>query len=99
MRISWLGCWVGLNNLMRPLEKINLDGGFSAITSRYGQILTENPSDRVMLDLGEGTEEENGYRMVSLKGNEDYLQVKAGSRCAAVNTGRRIIPICGSSRY
>lgn len=84
-RNTWLGCWVGLNNLMQPLEKINLEGGFSAITSEYGQILTENPTDMIMLDLGEKPEAGNKYQIVRLKGDQSYLQVKAGSKCAAVN--------------
>ncbi len=53
-RNTWLGCWVGLNDLVHPLEKLNLGAeGFSVLTSGQGQILTDNPTDMVMLDINE----------------------------------------------
>ena len=89
-RNTWLGCWVGLNHLMRPLEKMNLEGGFSAITSEYGQILTENPTDMIMLELEEKPDTGSSYQIVRLQGDQSYLQVRAGSRSAAVNLGALI---------
>lgn len=51
-RNTYLGCWVVLNDLLQPLETINLGSeGFSALASEYGQILTDNPTNIRMIDL------------------------------------------------
>lgn len=43
-RNTYLGCWVGLNSLISPMEKINFgDEGFAVITSARGKLLTKEP--------------------------------------------------------
>ena len=61
-RDTYLGCWVVLNDLLQPLETINLgDEGFSVLASEYGQILTENPTNIKMIDLTDNIQDVTSY--------------------------------------
>ena len=75
-RNTYLGCWVGLNSLIQPMEKINFgEEGFAVLTSEDGQILTENPEDlAVFSDAND-----------PLKASGSYLRVSAYSPRAGLN--------------
>lgn len=70
-RNTYLGCWVGLNSLIQPMEKINLgQEGFAVLTSMTGQILTDQPTKLAV--LGEGKDMPDELR--------DYLKVSSCSQ-------------------
>ncbi len=81
-RNTYLGCYISLNGLLQPLEKINPGNqGFSFMTSLEGQILTDDPAGLVMLDLAES------YHSIEMKlpaedDRQKYLYVSAASDSA-----------------
>lgn len=69
---TYLGCWVSLDDLVKPFEKIDLgQNGFSAILSKEGKILTNDSMKLKYLDVQE-TEEE--YKIVST--SKKYIQIQ-----------------------
>ena len=80
----YVGCWLDMEALLHPLEKINLgENGFSLLATEHGQVLTPNPQNIVMLDLDKNYEN-NGQSYTLAHYDDSYLQIAARSRYADV---------------
>lgn len=78
----YVGCWLDMEALLYPLEKINLgEKGFSLLATHYGQVLTNNPESIVMLNLEKSYDNSDGqYEMADY--GDNYLQIAASSKYA-----------------
>lgn len=72
---SYLGCYINIDSLIKPLDKIEAQNGYSLFADSSGHILTENV---LALEQVSFLDDSSTYQMETLDGQE-YISINAQS--------------------